>query len=121
WITPESIGELNPFYDSERQLVITADAIIDNRSELFQLLQIQQERRLDITDAELILLSYSKWGEDSPKYLIGDFAYIIWDERDQKLFAARDFSGSRTLYYHWNGVRLAMCTTLNPLFTLPNI
>ena len=36
WITPESIGEPLPFYDSERQCTITADAIIDNREELFE-------------------------------------------------------------------------------------
>ena len=46
WITPESIGEQLPLYDSERQCTITADAIIDNRKELFDRLQIntQQEK-----------------------------------------------------------------------------
>lgn len=121
WITPESINELNPFYDRERQLVITADAIIDNRKELFDLLDIPYARRVHITDAELILLSYSKWEREAPKFLIGDFAFIIWDEREQRLFAARDFSGSRTLYYHWNGKRLVLCTTMNPLLDLPHV
>ena len=36
WITPESVGERLPFYDDERQCAITADAIIDNRKELFE-------------------------------------------------------------------------------------
>src|SRR5690625_2087917 len=31
WITPESVGEKLPYHDYERQLVIVADAIIDNR------------------------------------------------------------------------------------------
>ena len=43
WITPESVGEQLPFYDYERQLAITADAIIDNREELFERLQVHQE------------------------------------------------------------------------------
>lgn len=34
WITPESSGEQLPYYDYERRLAITADAIIDNRNEL---------------------------------------------------------------------------------------
>ncbi|NIK76080.1 asparagine synthase (glutamine-hydrolysing) [Paenibacillus castaneae] len=121
WITPESIGERNPYYDSDRRLVIIADAIIDNRKELFQLLDVRNDFRDQMTDAQLILLSYSKWGVESPKYLIGDFVFIIWDEREQRVFAARDFSGSRTLYYHWNGERLAMCTTMKALFNLPNV
>lgn len=93
WITPESIGELLPYYDSNRQLAITADAIIDNRSELFERLQIKQADQNVITDSELILNAYQKWGEDAPKYLIGDFAFMIWDEKIQRLFGARDFSG----------------------------
>lgn len=120
WITPEARGECNPYYDAERQLVIAADAIIDNRSELFQWLQVPDVRRERITDTELILLAYAKWGEDSPKRLIGDFAFAIWDEREERLFAARDMTGSRTLYYSWNGSRLALCTTMNPLTVLPD-
>ena len=48
----------------------------------------------------------------SPKYLIGDFAFMIWDEREQKLFGARDFSGSRTLYYYQDQNHLAFCTVM---------
>lgn len=35
WITPQSRGEVLPYYDPQRRLAIVADAIIDNRSELF--------------------------------------------------------------------------------------
>ncbi|RKD23183.1 asparagine synthetase B [Ammoniphilus oxalaticus] len=121
WITPESVGELLPYYDSERQLAITADAIIDNREELFERLGIKRDRRKTMTDSELILLSYSKWGEESPKYLIGDFAYMIWDEKKQQLFGARDLSGYRTLYYYRDNVRFAFCTTIEPLLSLPYV
>ncbi|AYA77624.1 asparagine synthetase B [Bacillus sp. Y1] len=119
WITPESIGEQLPFYDYERRLAITADAIIDNREELFQLLQIDREDRKKITDSQLILLAYHKWGEESPKFLVGDFAYVIWDEKEQKLFGARDFSGSRTLYYFKDGQRFVFCTVMKPMLGLP--
>jgi asparagine synthase (glutamine-hydrolysing) len=120
WITPESVGEQLPFYDQKRKLAITADAIIDNREELFERLQVNK-RRKEITDSELILLSYQKWGEDSPKFLVGDFAFMIWDKKKQKLFGARDFSGSRTLYFHRNHQRFSFCTTIQPLLSLPNI
>ncbi|MEK3991757.1 asparagine synthase-related protein [Robertmurraya sp. FSL R5-0851] len=121
WITPESIGEQLPFYDYERRLAITADAIIDNREELFQLLQIDREDQKKITDSQLILLAYHKWGEESPKFLVGDFAYVIWDEKEQKLFGARDFSGSRTLYYFKDGQRFLFCTVMKPILGLQNV
>ena len=121
WITPESVGERLPFYDYARQCAITVDAIIDNRKELFERLQVRPTDQKDITDSELILLAYYKWGEDAPKYLVGDFAFMIWDEKRQKMFGARDFSGSRTLYYHKTNGRFAFCTTIQPLFSLPYI
>ncbi|QGQ47213.1 lasso peptide isopeptide bond-forming cyclase [Metabacillus sediminilitoris] len=119
WITPESVGELLPYYDTERKAAITADAIIDNREELFERLQVPSFKRSSITDSELILLSYYKWGEDSPKYLVGDFAYMIWDGRKRLLFGARDFSGTRTLYYYQNRGKFAFCTVIAPLLSLP--
>ncbi|GGI46100.1 asparagine synthetase B [Paenibacillus marchantiophytorum] len=121
WITPESVHERLPYRDSQRELVITADAIIDNRDELFQLLQVEPGRRNQMSDSELILLSYQRWKTDAPKYLVGDFAFMIWDERNQKLFGARDFSGSRTLYYLHHRERFAFCTIIEPLLTLPYI
>lgn len=121
WITPESVGEQLPYYDSNRKLAITADAIIDNREELFERLQVDYEGRKRITDSELILLSYYKWGEDCPKYLIGDFAFMIWDEKRHCLFGARDFSGGRTLYYYHNQNRFAFSTTVKPLLSLPYV
>ncbi|MGE6538035.1 lasso peptide isopeptide bond-forming cyclase [Bacillus luti] len=121
WITPESVGEQLPFYNYEKQLAITADAIIDNRDELFEKLQVDYSDRKNMTDSELILLSYQKWGEAAPKYLVGDFAFMIWDEKKQILFGARDFSGSRTLYFYRGEEKFAFCTIINPLFTLPYI
>lgn len=121
WITPESVGELLPYYDHNRKLAITADAIIDNRDELFERLQVSYDKRKTISDSELILLSYEKWGEESPKFLIGDFVYFIWDERNRQLFGARDFSGSRTLYYCRKNNQFAFSTIIQPLLTLPYI
>jgi asparagine synthase (glutamine-hydrolysing) len=121
WITPESIGESNPYFNYERNLAITADAIIDNREELFNQLQIHYEDRLTLPDTQLILLAYCKWGEETPKHLIGDFAFMIWDRHEQKLFGARDFSGSRTLYYYHDYSRFVFSTLIEPLFRLPYI
>ncbi|AZB43580.1 asparagine synthetase B [Bacillus sp. FJAT-42376] len=121
WITPESITEELPFYEYNRELAITADAIIDNRNELFERLQIKKEVRADITDSFLILCAYEKWGEECPKFLVGDYAFIIWDKQRDTIFGARDYSGCRTLYYHLDNNTFAFCTLINPLLNLPFI
>ncbi len=119
WITPESISQPIPFYNLEKKLVITADAIIDNREELFLKLGVDKNAWGDISDTELILLAYERWNSSCPSYLIGDFAFMIWDESENQLFGARDFSGARTLYYHHGYETFAFSTLVRPLLHLP--
>ncbi|MCP3030067.1 asparagine synthetase B [Halobacillus sp. A1] len=121
WITPESVNETLPYYDYERKLSITADAIIDNRAELLAKLDISQVEGKFISDSQLILLAYYKWDEDVVSKLLGDFSFMIWDERNDKLFGARDFSGARTLYFYTDSSRFAFSTTMQSLFSLPYI
>lgn len=100
WTTPESLLEKLPFQDKARQLTITADARIDNREELISLLELNYLPVEKVTDSQIILAAYQKWGEDCPQKLIGDFAFAIWDEREQKLFCARDPMGIKPFYYY---------------------
>jgi asparagine synthase (glutamine-hydrolysing) len=121
WITPESVNERLPYYDPTYRLAIAADAIIDNRRELFDLLQVRHADRAGMTDSELILLAYRKWGREAPEHLVGDFAFVIWDEQERLLFGARDLFGNRCLYYHRDARRFAFGTTIAPLFALPDV
>lgn len=57
-------------------------------------------------------------GDQAPVHLVGDFAFMIWDAGRQTLFGARDFSGSRTLYFHRSGRQFSFCTVIHPLLTL---
>ena len=99
WTTPESLSENQPLISKDDNLVLTADVRIDNRGELFEKLNIDQKNTDIITDSDLILFSYQKWGEECAKYLRGDFAFIIWDKNYRKLFAARDHIGIKPFYY----------------------
>lgn len=117
WITPQSMNETLPYYDADSGLAITADAILDNREQLCDQLGIAHHARQSLGDSELILAAYSKWGTKTPAYLIGDYAFVIWDSRSRQLVGARDQLGRRTLYYHHSPKRFAFCTVINPLFT----
>ena len=118
-ITPESLQETLPYEDKEASLVITADAIIDNREELFKMLSRTGEKHLP--DSPLILEAYKKWGIHCPEKLAGDFAFAIWDEKKQELFCARDHKGRKTLYYHTTSALFAFSTLLEPLLNTKGI
>jgi len=100
WTTPESLHEQLPLVNKSEDVVITADARIDNRDELIAALGLSEWPHGEISDSGLILCAYEQWGEGSPKRLLGDFAFAIWDGRSQTLFCTRDHFGVKPFYYH---------------------
>ena len=106
WTTPESLQEKLPLVSQIGDFVLTADARIDNRDELIAALDLTDRAAGEITDSQLILTAYEKWGERCPEKMLGDFAFAIWDARRQKLFCARDHYGIKpfTYYYEPNSV-----------------
>lgn len=120
WTTPESLKEQLPLVEESSRLTITADARIDNREELYGLLEIRQPLAA-ISDSELILAAYAKWGEQCPARLLGDFAFAIWDDRNQKLFSARDYFGVKSFFYHLSPKLFAFATELKALLTIEEV
>jgi len=51
------------------------------------------------TDTEVIVHLYEDYGEKCVQYLRGMFAFAIWDEKNKKLFIAKDRVGKKPLYY----------------------
>jgi asparagine synthase (glutamine-hydrolysing) len=106
WNTPESKQDHLP--REQGNLVLTMDARLDNREELVQQLEVLSGPVEQITESEFILAAYEHWGEACPRYLLGDFVFVIWDVTKQKLFCARDHVGVKQLYFHLTD-RLFVC------------
>jgi len=98
--TPESIYEVQPAKNFRDDLYITADARIDNRDELISKLNIVNRQTSNISDSELILAAYDKWGENCARNLIGDFSFAIWDKRNQQLYCAIDHLRLKPFCYY---------------------
>lgn len=52
------------------------------------------------SDTEVILAAYDCYKEKCLQYFDGMFAFAIWDEMEQTLFAARDRFGEKPFYYY---------------------
>jgi len=122
WTTPESLIEQLPLGNQTGDLVITADARIDNRDELIAALGLTDRPSEKITDSQLILSAYERWGESCPEHLLGDFAFVIWDGRKKVLFCARDHFGVKPFYYYSrSGRAFVFASEIKALLCLPEV
>ena len=51
------------------------------------------------TDTELVLALYENYGTDLLQKITGMYAFTVWDEKEQQIFAARDRFGEKPFYY----------------------
>jgi len=119
--TPESKFEKQPC-SLDGQVWITADARIDARDDLRRKLASRgRQVRAKAPDVELILHAYHAWGDACVEHILGDFAFAIWDARQQRLFCARDHYGIKPFYYAYIRGHLIISNNLYGLLQHPAI
>ncbi|MBQ8913124.1 MAG: asparagine synthetase B [Lachnospiraceae bacterium] len=70
---------------------------ISNKKELSQVLGIPFDAK---DDAGYVKASYDRWGEELAEHIQGMFAFIIYDENEDKTVCARDRFGNESMYYY---------------------
>lgn len=117
--TTESEQEVLPYTCADSGCVIAADARIDYRKALISELNDPGIEPHQISDSQLILKAYLKWGADCTRHVYGDFAFAIWDQQKEALYCARDQFGCRPLFYHVGDDYMAFSTEVKALCSLP--
>lgn len=99
--------------DGQVQIVFNGEIYnyITLRAELEALGHIFRTR----SDTEVLLNGYLQWGEELPKRLNGMYAFLVWDARKQKAFAARDRSGEKPFFWCRRGDRFVFGSELHAL------
>lgn len=120
-LTPEDAFEAQPVSSASGDLVLVADARLDNRDELSESLGVSPPESRTWPDSAFVLRAFERWGEDSPRHLLGDFTFCVLDRRSRRLFAARDRSGSRVLFYFSSDRLLAFASSVEALLALPEV
>lgn len=123
-LLPTTIKSANESQPStlDGQVWVTADVRIDARTELIHMLKAHQSNiTADTTDDQLILFAYQTWGVDCLQHMIGDFAFILWDSKKQRLLCATDQFGVAPLYYTNTPQGLCVSNTLNALRLHPDV
>lgn len=68
------------------------------------------------SDSEIALHLYEDLGPQCVHHLRGEFALVLFDERNRMLFAARDRFGIKPLFYSWHDDTLYLASEVKALF-----
>lgn len=119
--TWESENEHQPF-TLDGEVWITGDIRLDRRDELISNLRSEGcHLKNNEADVDLVLHAYLAWGEACLDHFTGDFAFAIWNSRQQKLFCARDQFGVVPFYYADLGNSLVVSNNINCLRLHPQV
>lgn len=70
------------------------------------------------SDSEIVIFLYLEYGLDLFKYLRGEFAFVLYDEKNDMLLAARDRFGIKPLCFYKDENRLLIASKAKALFKL---
>ncbi len=112
WETEPTGSPRSPVFQ-RRHCSVVADATLYYRDALRDALRAKGATAPLESSAELILAAYEAFGSDCAARLEGDFAFVLWDDERQSLFAARDFIGKRPLHYSAAEGTITLASTVN--------
>ena len=104
-----------PLYDAQHDLVLVFNGAIYNYRKLRTELKKQGHQFNSEGDSEVILKAWAQWGECCVNHLIGMFAFVIYDRKQQLCFMARDRLGIKPLYYAPTANRIRFASSLPAL------
>ena len=89
------------FIFSSENFFINLSGRIDNREEIKNSLSLTR----DVSDQELIILNFLKYGEKSFDMLAGAFSFLLFNKNSKEFFVVKDHLGIKPLYFYFkNGL-----------------
>lgn len=110
-----------PIANEDETLFVVFNGEIFNYVELRPELEARGHRFATNSDTEVILHMYEEYGPACVNHFNGQFAFAIWDAREQSLFIARDRLGVRPLFYTTAGGALIFGSEIKTLLADPRV
>ncbi len=104
-----------PITNEKQDMHLVYNGEIYNFKELRGELEFLGHRFKSNTDSEVVLHAYEEWKENCLKRFNGMFAFAIWDDRNKRLFLARDRAGIKPLYYFFDKDRFIFASEIKSI------
>lgn len=73
------------------------------------------------SDTEVVLHAYAQWAGKALDMLNGIFAFAVWEERQRRLFLARDRMGVKPLFYKLHNNGLIFGSEIKTILAYPSV
>ncbi|MCM4167335.1 Asparagine synthetase [glutamine-hydrolyzing] 1 [Arenibacter antarcticus] len=103
-----------PFTYSEG-IHIVFNGEIYNYLEIKAILVNQGHTFRTTSDTEVICAAYLEYGENCVEHFNGMFAFVIYDEKQQLFFGARDRLGQKPFYYYHSGTEFEFASQISAI------
>jgi asparagine synthase (glutamine-hydrolysing) len=110
-----------PISNEDGSIWIVYNGEIYNHDELRRDLAARGHQYRTRSDTETIVHLYEEHGRDCVRHLRGMFAFVIWDARSRKLFAARDRLGIKPFYYFLDRRQFLFGSEIKALLAHPSV
>lgn len=114
-------GGSQPLANEDGTVWVTFNGEIFNYVELRPQLEKAGHRFRTRSDTEVIVHAYEQWGRQCLSYFNGQFAFAIYDKKDESLFIARDRPGIRPVFYTTHRGRFYFASEIKSIFCEPSI
>jgi asparagine synthase (glutamine-hydrolysing) len=108
-------GGDQPLDSEDGRVTAIVNGEIYNHRALRAELEQRGHRWATNSDSEVVVHAYEEHGPDFVRRLNGIFAFVIWDDRERRLVAARDAFGVKPLYWWTDGRRVALASEIGAL------
>ena len=92
-----------PQHNEDKDVWVVFNGEIYNFKELRDFLEKKGHIFYTDSDTEVIVHAYEEWKANCIKKLRGQFAFCLYDKKEDVLILARDHLGLKPLYYYFNG------------------
>lgn len=113
-------GGAQPIYNEDKSKIIVFNGEIYNYKEIKKELIKKGHKFKTSADTEVVLHGYEEYQDGILEKLRGMFAFIIYDEKNNSLFGARDFFGIKPLYYYLNDNDFMFASEIKSFLGHPN-
>ena len=107
--------------DEANQPMLFDDILIVFNGEIYNYKELKVSEYLDcktLSDTEVLIRLYQKYGTDFLNLLNGAFSFCIYDIKKDLYFCARDRYGKKPFYYHFKDNKFIFSSMIKPIIEI---